>query len=121
MAALLTGIFATYLAAGHLSNATFAALFLAGLACTLAQDRRRGALCGVALIGAAGLSHPDFLVAAIAIMGVGASLAWIAHERREAITLIGVAAGGVGLTGLGIALALSGGPRFDVDTSRDSS
>ena len=119
MAALLTGIFATYLTAGHLSNATFAALFLAGLACTLAQDGRRGALCGVALIGAAGLSHPDFLVAAIVIMGVGASLAWIAQERREAVTLIGVAAGGVGLTGIGIALTLSGGPRFDVDTSRD--
>ena len=119
MAALLTGIFATYLAAGHLSNATFAALFLAGMAGTFAPDRRRGALCGVALIGAAGLAHPDFLVAAAAIMGVGASLAWIAHERREAITLIGVAAGGVGLTGLGVALALSGGPRFDVDTSRD--
>jgi hypothetical protein len=82
-AALLTGIFATYLASGHLSNATFAALFLAGLAGTLARDRRRGALCGVALIGAAGLAHPDFLVAALAIMGVGASLAWIAHERRR--------------------------------------
>lgn len=117
-AAALTGIFSTYLAAGHLSNAAFAALFLAALACTFDHRRWRGPICGLGLIGAAGLSHPDFLLPAVAIMGAAALLAWIAHERREAIALIGVAAGGVGLAALGVVTAITGA-RFDVDTSRD--
>lgn len=117
-AAALTGIFSTYLAAGHLSNAAFAALFLAALACTCDHRRWRGPVCGMGLIGAAGLSHPDFLVPAVAIMGAAAVLAWIAHERREAIALTGVAAGGVGLAALGVVTAVTGA-RFDVDTSRD--
>ncbi|MEP6758275.1 MAG: hypothetical protein ABJB55_03685 [Actinomycetota bacterium] len=119
VAAALTGIFATYLAAGHLSNVTFAALFLAGLACTFGRARPRGMVAAIALVGAAGLSHPDFLVAAIAIMVIAAMLAWVAHERKEAMTLIGVTAGGVALAGLGLATTVTGGPAFDVDTSRD--
>src|SRR6187200_2916620 len=64
---ILTGLFGTYLAAGHLSNAVFAALFVLALAFLL-DEHRWGSALAVGSVGAAGLAHPEFLWLAVAIL-----------------------------------------------------
>jgi hypothetical protein len=114
----LTGVFGTYLAAGHLSNAAFAALFVLAIA-FLIDGRKRSTVASVLIIGGAGLAHPEFSWLAIAILAGAASIAAIAGSRREAINTAAVAGAGAGVTGLGLIAARFGGPPFDVPTSLD--
>jgi hypothetical protein len=115
---VLTGVFATYLASGHLSNATFAALFLPCIACTLVGSWA-GRTCGAVLLGAAGLAHPEFSVIAVLIVIGAIALASFERLRTEAIGWACTAVGGVVVTGVGLAIARIGGPAFDVPTSLD--
>jgi len=115
---ILTGLFATYLAAGHLSNAVFAALFVLALAFLL-DERRSGWAIAAALVGAAGIAHPEFLVLAVAILAVATALALIADRRREAATTAAVGVAGAAITGVGLLAASAGGVAFDVPTSLD--
>ncbi|HEV8087752.1 MAG TPA: hypothetical protein VGQ50_03685 [Actinomycetota bacterium] len=115
---ILTGLFGTYLAAGHLSNAVFAALFVLALAFLLDERRRSWALAVVAL-GAAGIAHPEFLWLAVAILGVATVMAVLARRRREAASTAAVGLAGAALAGLGLLAASAGGVAFDVPTSLD--
>jgi len=115
---ILTGLFGTYLAAGHLSNAVFAALFVLALAHLIEQRPATSALA-IALLAAAGIAHPEFLWLAVAILVVAAALALIVGRRREAasITIVGLA--GSVLTAAGLLAASAGSVAFDVPTSLD--
>jgi hypothetical protein len=115
---ILTGLFGTYLAAGHLSNAVFAPLFVLALAFLL-DERRWGSVLAVGSVGAAGLAHPEFLWLAVAILGVAAALAVSARHRREATSTAVVGLAGAGVTVLGLVAASAGGVAFDVPTSLD--
>jgi hypothetical protein len=114
----LTGIFGTYLASGHLSNAVFAASFVLALAFVL--DGRPGTIaCAALLVGAAGLAHPDFLVVAMPVLiGFGA-LSLVARDRRDTRNIAVTAVAGLGVSTLGLVAAASGGTSFDVPTSLD--
>ncbi len=115
---VLTGLFGTYLAAGYLSNAVFAVLFLLSIA--LLVDGRRASVAVAALaLGAAGIAHPDFLWLSLAILLGAAALALIARSRREAVATAAVGMVGAGVTGVGLLAASTGGVAFDVPTSLD--
>ena len=115
---VLTGLFGTYLAAGHLSNAVFAVLFLVSIAFLV--DGRPASVTAAALaVGAAGLAHPDFLWLSLAILFGSAALALIARRRREAVATALVGVVGAGVTGIGLLAASTGGVAFDVPTSLD--
>jgi hypothetical protein len=115
---VLTGLFGTYLAAGHLSNAAFAALFLVSIAFLL--DGRPASVTAAALaLGAAGIAHPDFLWLSLAILLGAGALALIARRRREALVTALAAVVGAGVTGVGLLAASTGGVAFDVPTSLD--
>src|SRR3954470_225519 len=113
---MLTGLFATYLAAGHLSNAVFAALFVLALA-FLIDERRWGSALAAVLLGAAGIAHPEFLWLAVAILAIATAMAGLVR-RREAVSTATVGLAGVAITGVGL-LTASGGVAFDVPTSLD--
>lgn len=115
---ILTGLFGTYLAAGHLSNAVFAALFVLALAFLL-DERRWGSALAVGSVGAAGLAHPEFLWLAVAILGVAAALAVSARRRREAASTAVVGIAGAGVAVVGLVAASAGSVAFDVPTSLD--
>jgi hypothetical protein len=115
---ILTGLFGTYLAAGHLSNAVFAALFVLALAFQLEQ-RAIASVLAAALLGAAGLAHPDFLWLAVAILAVAAALAVIAGSRREGTSIAVIGLAGAGVTAVGLLVASAGSVAFDVPTSLD--
>jgi hypothetical protein len=114
----LTGLFAGYLASGHLSNAASAALFVLALAFVL-DARPRSIVSASLLLGAAGLAHPDFLWVALSI--VLAAVAWsiVGHERREAVALAVSGVVGAAVAWLGLMAASAGGSAFDVPTSLD--
>jgi hypothetical protein len=115
---VLTGLFGTYLAAGHLSNAVFAVLFLVSIAFLV--DGRPAQVTAAALaVGAAGLAHPDFLWLSLAILFGSAALALIAKRHREAVATALVGVVGAGVTGVGLLAASTGGVAFDVPTSLD--
>jgi hypothetical protein len=115
---VLTGVFATYLASGHLSNATFAALFLPCIAWTLTGGWA-GRTWGAVLLGAAGVAHPEFTVIAVLVVIGAIALALFERRRTEALAWACTAVGGVVVTGVGLAIARLGGPAFDVPTSLD--
>jgi hypothetical protein len=115
---VLTGLFGTYLAAGHLSNAAFAALFLVSIA-YLVDGRPASATAAALALGAAGIAHPDFLWLSLAILLGAAALAVIARQRREALMTALVGVVGAGVTGAGLLAASTGGVAFDVPTSLD--
>ena len=115
---VLTGLFGTYLAAGHLSNAVFAVLFLLSIA-LLVDGRRASAAAAALALGAAGIAHPDFLWLSLAILLGAAALALIARSRREAVATAVVGVVGAGVTGVGLLAASTGGVAFDVPTSLD--
>ena len=115
---VLTGLFGTYLAAGHLSNAAFAVLFLVSIAFLV--DGRPASVTAAALaLGAAGIAHPDFLWLSLAILLGAAALALIARRRPEALMTAVVGVAGAGVTGVGLLAASAGGVAFDVPTSLD--
>ncbi len=115
---VLTGLFASYLASGHLSNAVFAALFILALAFVL-DARPSNIICASLVLGAAGLAHPEFLWVAISIMLVAAALSLVARQRREAALIAGAGILGAGVSALGLLAAATGGVAFDVPTSLD--
>jgi hypothetical protein len=115
---ILTGLFAGYLASGHLSNAASAALFVLALAFVL-DARPRSVACAALLLAAAGFAHPDFLWVAMSIMLGAAALAIVGRERREAIALAIAGTVGAAVTWLGLVAARAGGGAFDVPTSLD--
>jgi hypothetical protein len=115
---LLAGTFAVHLAAGYVANLLEAAVFLAA-AVALASETRRGTWVAAAMLGAAGLAHPLFLLVGAGVLVLTAALAW--PSGRDESVRIGVAVlGGGVVAGAGL-LALLGGPApLDVDTSRDA-
>jgi hypothetical protein len=115
---ILTGLFGTYLAAGHLSNAVFAALFVLALAFLL-DERRWGSALAVGSIGAAGIAHPEFLWLAVAILGVAAGVAVSVRRKHEAASTAVVGLAGAAVTVLGLVAASAGSVAFDVPTSLD--
>ena len=116
---VLTGCFGAYLAAGHLSNAVFAALFVTSIA-FLVEDRGKSRIAVAAiLLGAAGLAHPEFSWIAGAILIGSAALAMIARQHREAVTGLVVAGAGISVSVLGLLTASFRAPPFDVPTSLD--
>ena len=115
---VLTGLFASYLASGHLSNAVFAALFVLALAFVI-DARPSRIMCASLALGAAGLAHPGFLWVAIAIMLVAAALSVVARERHEAARIAVAGILGAGVSALGLIAAATGGVAFDVPTSLD--
>jgi hypothetical protein len=114
----LTGLFGSYLAAGHLSNAVFAALFVLALAFVL-DARRRTVAVAALLLGSAGLAHPEFLWLAIVILLGSAGLAMRVRRRREAAMVAATAVAGAAVSALGLLAASLGGAAFDVPTSLD--
>ena len=118
LAGLLAGTFAAHLAAGYVATLiTAAALLAAG---TLLDDQRlRAAVLAALVLGGGGLAHPDFLLLSIAILLVAAATAW-RRERSDALRMAGAAIGGGTLLGLGLLAVRPGGPRLDVDTSKDA-
>jgi hypothetical protein len=115
---ILTGLFGTYLAAGHLSNAAFAALFVLALAFLL-ERRAMASVMAAAILGAAGLAHPEFLWLAVAILFIAAALAVIAGSRREGAGIAVIGLAGAGVTAVGLLVASAGSVAFDVPTSLD--
>src|SRR4051794_5950071 len=115
---VLTGLFGTYLAAGHLSNAVFTTLFVLALAFVL-DGRRAGSIAAALLLGAAGIAHPEFLWLAVAILAVATALAALSRRRREAVSTATIGLAGAAVTGLGLLAATAGGATFDVPTSLD--
>jgi hypothetical protein len=115
---ILTGLFGTYLAAGHLSNAVFAALFVLALAFVL-DERRWGWVLAVVSLGAAGMAHPEFLWLAVAILASATALAVHAGRRREAVSTAVIAVAGAAIAGIGLLVASAGSAAFDVPTSLD--
>jgi hypothetical protein len=114
----LTGLFASYLASGHLSNAVFAALFVLSLAFVV--DGRPSSIgCASLVLGAAGLAHPEFLWIAMSILLGAAALSIAARQRREAAAVAVSAVMGAGVWALGLVAAATGGRAFDVPTSLD--
>ncbi len=117
----LTGLFAVHLVSGYLANLALAATFLAG-ACALALGTRRGAVAASILIGAGGLSHPQFFLVAIAILALTAGLARLRNQpeaRSEARRVVGASLGAAALAGVGFLVLLVGPAAPQVDTSRD--
>lgn len=115
---VLAGTFAVHLAAGYVANLLEAAAFLAA-AVALASGTRRGTWVAAAMLGAAGLAHPMFLLVGAGVLVFTAALAW-RRERDEAVR-IGVAVlGGGALAGAGLLALLGGAAPLDVDTSRDA-
>ena len=115
---ILTGLFGTYLAAGHLSNAAFAALFLISIA-FLVDGRPASVIAAALALGAAGIAHPDFMWLSLAILFGAAALALVARRRPEAVMTAVVGVVGAGVTGVGLLAASTGGVAFDVPTSLD--
>ena len=115
---ILTGLFGTYLAAGHLSNAAFAALFLISIA-FLVDGRPASVIAAALALGAAGIAHPDFMWLSLAILFGAAALALVARRRPEAVMTAVVGVVGAGVTGVGVLAASTGGVAFDVPTSLD--
>src|SRR4051794_2720507 len=114
----LTGLFGTYLAAGHLSNAVFAALFVPAIAFML-DERRSASVVAAVLVGTAGIAHPEFLWLGGAILAGAAALALVVRLRREATATLAVGLAGAGITAIGLLAASVGGVAFDVPTSLD--
>ena len=115
---VLTGLFGSYVAAGHLSNAVFTALFVLALAFVL-DGRRSAIVVATLVVGAAGLTHPEFLSLAAVIMLCAAASALRAQQRREAVAVAVTAVAGSALSVLGLLIASIGGAAFDVPTSLD--
>lgn len=118
LAGFLTGVFAVYVAAGYFSTLAFAALFL-GAAAFLALGTTRSALLAGAMLGAAGVTHPEIAVLGALILAVTAVLALRSGDRHEALRVGGAAAGGVALSGIAGVALLAGPAPLAADTSRD--
>lgn len=135
--ALLTGAFLSLLVPGYLSTLAFGSAFVAALAVlalAITSDgpmRWRAVSAAAVLFGAAGLAHPLFLGMGAAVAG-GAfvAVAWTerravskatvaAISRSNAARLAVSAAGGAGLTLVGLAY-IGRAARRPVQTSRDS-
>ncbi len=119
LAGLLTGLFATFLAAGYVANLAMAASYLAA-ATALAHGSRRGLAASIGLLAAAGLAHPPFLLAGLAVLVVSAAWSWgTGHPSSAARALRAVVGGGL-LATVGLVVARIGGPAIVADTSKDA-
>ena len=119
LAGLLAGMYATFLAAGYVSNLTMAAAFLAALIALSARGRR-GLAVSIGLLAAAGLTHPQFLLVGLVILALSTSWSWIGGRRHEARRQLGAIVGSGFLAAAGIAMARLGGPAIAADTSKDA-
>jgi hypothetical protein len=119
LAGLLAGTFATFLAAGYVSNLTMTAAFLAALI-ALSVGGRRGLAVSIGLLAAAGLTHPQFLLVGLVILALSTSWSWVGGRRHEAGRQLAAIVGGGFLAAVGIALARLGGPAIAADTSKDA-
>jgi hypothetical protein len=117
------GLFAVHLAAGYVATLAAAALFL-GACALLARGTKRAAVAAAALLGAAGLAHPQFALigavvlalAALSSPGRGRAEPLMDAERWRVLLAVVV---GLAVCGLGLLSLLMGSPQLRVDTSRD--
>lgn len=123
LAGALSGAFAVHLAGGYFGNIVFAAIFLAALVLLTSGEGERDAVpvipdvAAVALLlGAAGLTHPLFLL--VGFVMLLAAIPFLPPGRRRGVWL--AAAGGAAVTGIGMATMLLGPAPLRVDTSADS-
>lgn len=114
----LAGTFAVHLVAGYLSNLLFAVAFL-GACAALSTGRRRATASAAALLGAAGLTHPQFFVPGAAILLLVAGWAVIRGDADEFGRIARAVSGAAGVVVLGMLSMFLGPARLSVDTSRD--
>jgi hypothetical protein len=119
LSGILAGLFATFLAAGYVSNLTMAALFLAALV-ALASGRRRGLTASIGLLAAAGLAHPQFLLVGTVVIVLSAVFARLQGLHEESGRALLVVVGGWVLAAAGLLIARVGGPAIVADTSKDA-
>lgn len=124
LAGILGGTFAVFLAAGYLSNLTFAVAFLGAAAVLGERPSARSTIAAAGLLAGGGLSHPQFFILGSGILGTVAVWGYLVRSERgprdeparifEAIFAAGL------LVAAGVLAALAGPPHLAADTSRDA-
>ena len=123
LAGLATGLFAAHLGGGYVANLAFTVpFFAAGTA--LAARTQRGTDAAAALLGGAGLAHPQFFLVGVIVLSIAALWSFLREPERGWASDAGrvtVAAAGAGaIVGAGLLSMLVGPAKLRVDTSKDA-
>ena len=113
-----TGLWAVHLALGYVATLA-AATFLVAAAAAVTHRSRSAVIAAALLLGAAGLSHPQFFAIGVAILLATAIVARVQGHGSEPVRIVKAVTGGLAITGVGLAAMLPGPPALDVDMSRD--
>ena len=123
LAGLATGLFAAHLGGGYVANLAFTVpFFAAGTA--LAARTQRGTDAAAALLGGAGLAHPQFFLVGVIVLSIAALWSFLREPERgwasDAGRVTVAAAGGGAIVGAGLLSMLVGPAKLRVDTSKDA-
>lgn len=123
LAGLSAGLFAVHLGGGYVSNLAFTVPFFAAGA-ALASRTQRGTDAAAALLGGAGLAHPQFFLVGVVVLAIAALWAFIREPERgwasDAGRVTVAVAGGGAIVGAGLLSMLIGPAKIAVDTSKDA-
>ena len=123
LAGLSAGLFAVHLGGGYVANLAFTVPFFAAGA-ALATRTRRGTDAAAALLGGAGLAHPQFFLVGISVLAIAALWAFLREPERgwasDAGRVAVAVAGGGAIVGAGLLSMLIGPAKLRVDTSKDA-
>ena len=123
LAGLATGLFAAHLGGGYVANLAFTVpFFAAGTA--LAARTQRGTAAAAALLGGAGLAHPQFFLVGVIVLSIAALWSFLREPERgwasDAGRVTVAAAGGSAIVGAGLLSMLVGPAKLRADTSKDA-
>lgn len=123
LAGLTAGLFAVHLGGGYVANLAFTVPFFAAGA-ALATRTQRGTDAAAALLGGAGLAHPQFFLVGVMVLAIAALWAFLREPERgwssDAGRVAVAAAGGGAIVGAGLLSMLIGPTKLRVDTSKDA-
>jgi hypothetical protein len=123
LAGLSAGLFAVHLGGGYVANLAFTVpFFVAGAA--LAKRTQRGTAAAAALLGGAGLAHPQFFLVGVLVLAIAAVWGYARDPERgwasdAGRVTVAVASGGA-IVGAGLLSVLIGPTKLRVDTSKDA-